>query len=159
MLLSLVTHASGYKIMVGVHNTVDVTVECRMHVGGCAALFRTVDVSTCKYCLMPRGTSGALPYGSFNGAYNTVEENVGAYNTVYVRAVAEYCSCRCTGYGPWYRGLTQVPWLAFSVRPCLLPSGRSWSDGPSRLWSRQSEKSGEQGSCEPRSEMRGQSRK
>ena len=34
MLLSLVAHASGYKIMVGAHNTVDVTVEYRMHVGG-----------------------------------------------------------------------------------------------------------------------------
>ena len=40
MLPSFVAHAGGYKIMVGVHNTVDVTVERRMHVGGCAALFR-----------------------------------------------------------------------------------------------------------------------
>ena len=69
----------------------------------------------------------ALPYGSFNGtyntieenvgAYNTIEENVGAYNTICVRVVAEYCSYRCTGYGSWYRGLTYAPWLAFSVRP------------------------------------------
>ena len=28
MLLSFVTHAGGYKIMVGAYNTVDVTVEC-----------------------------------------------------------------------------------------------------------------------------------
>ena len=28
MLLSFVAHAGGYKIMVGAHNTVDVTVEC-----------------------------------------------------------------------------------------------------------------------------------
>ena len=28
MLLGFVAHASGYKIMVGTHNTVDVTVEC-----------------------------------------------------------------------------------------------------------------------------------
>ena len=35
-----------------------------------------------------------------NGAYSTVDANVGAYNTICVRAVAEYCSCRCTGYGP-----------------------------------------------------------
>ena len=35
MLLSLVAHADGYKIMVSAHNTVDVTVECQMHVGGC----------------------------------------------------------------------------------------------------------------------------
>ena len=32
MLLSVVAHADGYKIMVGVYNTVDVTVECQMHV-------------------------------------------------------------------------------------------------------------------------------
>ena len=50
-----------------------------------------------------------------NGAHNTVEENVGAYNTVCVRAVAEYYSYRCTGYGPWYHGLTCAPYLAFSV--------------------------------------------
>ena len=31
-----------------------------------------------------------------NDAYNTVEGNVGAYNTVRVRVVAEYY----TGYGP-----------------------------------------------------------
>jgi len=39
-----------------------------------------------------------------NGAHNTVEENVGAYNTVCVKEVAEYYFCRCTGYGPWYCG-------------------------------------------------------
>ena len=55
-----------------------------------------------------------------NGAYNTVEGNVGAYNTVCVRAVAVYCSFRRTGYGPWYRGLTCAPWLAFSVCPLVL---------------------------------------
>ena len=59
-----------------------------------------------------------------NGAYNTIEGNVGAYITVCVRAVAEHCSCRCTGYGPWYRGLTRAPWLAFSVRSLVL-SGRA----------------------------------
>ena len=35
-----------------------------------------------------------------NGAYNTVDTNVGAYNTVCVRAVEEHYSCRRTGYGP-----------------------------------------------------------
>ena len=40
MLLSFVAHASGYKIMVGAYNTVDVTVECQMHMGGHAAVFR-----------------------------------------------------------------------------------------------------------------------
>ena len=37
-----------------------------------------------------------------NGIHNTIEENVGAYNNVCVRAIAEYCFYRCTGYGPWY---------------------------------------------------------
>ena len=41
---------------------------------------------------MPRGTWGALPYGSFSGPYNTVEGDVGAYNTICVRVAAEYCS-------------------------------------------------------------------
>ena len=40
MLPSLVSHAGGYKIMVGAYNTVDVTVECQMHAGGRAAFFR-----------------------------------------------------------------------------------------------------------------------
>ena len=40
MLLSFVAHAGGYKIMVGAYNTVDVTVECQMHVGGCACLLQ-----------------------------------------------------------------------------------------------------------------------
>ena len=40
MLPSLVAHAGGYKIIVGVYNTVDVTIECQMHVGGRAAFFR-----------------------------------------------------------------------------------------------------------------------
>ena len=34
------------------------------------------------------------------GAYNTAEGNVGAYNTICVREVAEYCSRKCRGYGP-----------------------------------------------------------
>ena len=44
-----------------------------------------------------------------NGAYNTIEGNVGAYNTVSVRIVVEYYFYRRTGYGPWYHGLTCVP--------------------------------------------------
>ena len=48
MLLSLVVHADGYKIMVGAHNTVDVTVECQMHVGGYVVLF---GYGRCRYLL------------------------------------------------------------------------------------------------------------
>ena len=40
MLLSVVAHAGGYKIMVGTYNTVDVTVEYQMHVGGCVCLLQ-----------------------------------------------------------------------------------------------------------------------
>ena len=40
MLLSLVAHADDDWIMVGAHNTVDVTVECQVHVGGCVIFFR-----------------------------------------------------------------------------------------------------------------------
>ena len=79
-----------------------------------------------------------------NGAHNTVDTNVGAYNTVCVRAVEEHCSRRRTGYGPGIVVLTLC--AAFSVRPWSLPSGRTWSDGPSRLGLRQSEKSGKQAS-------------
>ena len=44
MLLSLVDHADGYKMMVGAHNTV----ECQMHVGGCIVFFR---YGRCRYLL------------------------------------------------------------------------------------------------------------
>ena len=52
MLLSLVAHADGYRMMVGTHNTIG----CRMHVGGCVAFFR---YGRCRYLymlLMPKGT-------------------------------------------------------------------------------------------------------
>ena len=65
-----------------------------------------------------------------NGTHNTIGENVGAYNTVCVREVAEYYFCRCTGYGPWYRGSTCAPYLAFSVCSLVLSeraSSVSWS--------------------------------
>ena len=43
--LSLATHAGGYRIMVGAHNTVD----CQMHVGGCVVLF---GYGRCRYLLL-----------------------------------------------------------------------------------------------------------
>ena len=55
MLLSFVAHAGGYKIMVGAHNTVDVTVECQMHVGGYVAFFRNGRCQYLQILLMPRG--------------------------------------------------------------------------------------------------------
>ena len=35
-----------------------------------------------------------------NDAYNIVDTNVGAYNTICIMAVKEYCSRMRTGYGP-----------------------------------------------------------
>ena len=44
MLLSVASHAGGYKMMVGAHNTVG----CQMHVGGCVVLF---GYGRCRYLL------------------------------------------------------------------------------------------------------------
>ena len=73
----------------------------------------------------PEACEGPYRMG-VNGAHNTIEENVGAYNTVCVRVVAEYHSYRHTGYGPWYRGLTCAPWLAFPIRPLIPSSHVGW---------------------------------
>ena len=40
MLLSLVAHADEDWIMVGAHNTIDVTVEFQVHMGGYVVFFR-----------------------------------------------------------------------------------------------------------------------
>ena len=55
MLLSFVAHVGGYKIMVGTHNTVDVTIECQIDVGGCVAFFRNDRCWYLQILLMPRG--------------------------------------------------------------------------------------------------------
>ena len=49
--------------------------------------------------------------GVFSGTYNTVEGDVGAYNTVCVRVAAEYCSVQ--GMVPGTVVLTCEPCLAF----------------------------------------------
>ena len=46
MLLGVVAHVGRYKIMVGAHNTVVVTVECQMHMGGRVAFFEN---GRCRY--------------------------------------------------------------------------------------------------------------
>ena len=55
MLLGYVAHAGGYKIMVGAYNTIDVTVECQMHVGGCVAFIRNGRCWYLQTLLMPGG--------------------------------------------------------------------------------------------------------
>ena len=77
----------------------------------------------------PEACGGPYHMG-VNGTHNTEEENVGAYNTVCVRAVVECCSYRRIGYGPWYRGLTCAPWLAFSVCPLVLSERASPVEWP-----------------------------
>ena len=54
MLLGFVAHAGGNKIMVGAYNTVDVTVECQMHMGGCVAFFINERCRYLQILLMPR---------------------------------------------------------------------------------------------------------
>ena len=55
MLLGSVAHAGGYKIMVGAYNTVDVTIECHMHMEGYVAFFRNGRCRYLQILLMPRG--------------------------------------------------------------------------------------------------------
>ena len=102
MLLSLVAHVGGYRMMVGAHNTV----ECQMHVRGLCCLLRVCQTSAHTTLLIPRGMQGVLPCSpgtvnasahntidaqrhvgepyrmGVNGAYNTVGEKAGAYNTI-----------------------------------------------------------------------------
>ena len=49
---------------------------------------------------MPRGMWGLFAVRESNDAYNTVDTNVGAYNTACVRAIVEHCFRRRIGYGP-----------------------------------------------------------
>ena len=55
MLLSLVAHVDGCRIMVGAHNTVDVTVECQMHMGGYVVFVRVWQMSIPAILMMPGG--------------------------------------------------------------------------------------------------------
>ena len=63
---------------------------------------------------MPRGTWGSYRTGVLTGAYNTVEVNVGAYNTVCGRVVVLHYSAK---YGPWCHGLTCEPRPTFLRTP------------------------------------------
>ena len=96
---------------------------------------------------MPRGMWGAfLPYGSPNGAYNTIDINIDTYNTVDTNVGCGALFPQAYRVWSWYRVLTLC--AAFSVRPWSLPSGNPRSDGSSRYWPCQSEKSGKQASYE-----------
>ena len=46
MLLNLVAHVDGYRMMVGAHNTVG----CQMHMGGPSSCSGIADVGTCIHC-------------------------------------------------------------------------------------------------------------
>ena len=55
LLLHLVAHADRHKTIVGARNTVYVTVECQMHVGGCVIFFGYGRRRHLQILLMPRG--------------------------------------------------------------------------------------------------------
>ena len=56
MLLSLVAHVGGYRMMVGAHNTV----ECQMHVGGLCCFLRVWQTSAPTTLLIPGGMQGVF---------------------------------------------------------------------------------------------------
>ena len=106
---------------------------------------------------MPRGMWGGFAIWESNGAYNTVDTNVGAYNTVCVRAVVEHYSRRCTGYDPLYRGLTCALPSLFTPGPFRVDvSGRMAPVGSSHASRRRAASRLPTG---PRSESRGRNRK
>ena len=109
-------------------------------VGACHTILpcspSTVNTSTHNTVDASEARGGALPYLSgmgVDGAYNTVGENVGAYNAAWVLSCQggrRVLVGRCTGYGPWYCGLTYVPCLTFSIRFLVLTERESpvgWS--------------------------------
>ena len=53
-----------------------------------------------SWCPCPEVCGGLFVVWESNGAYNTIDTNVGAYNTICVKAVEEHCSHRRAGYGP-----------------------------------------------------------
>ena len=76
----------GYKKVVCAYNTVDVTIECQMHVGGRAAFFRDGGrryLQNAAGCL--EACERLFAIWESSGAYNTIGINVGAYNTVCVK--------------------------------------------------------------------------
>ena len=72
MLLILVSHSGGYKMMVGVHNNVG----CQMHVGDCVVFFGYGRRRRLPHCRDLEACKGVLPcsLGTINaGAHNTVD--------------------------------------------------------------------------------------
>ena len=95
LLLSLVAHTDGYRMMVGAHNTIG----CQMHMGGSVVLVWVWQMSVPAYvvdaqrhvrsftmctrygksrrsqhCRCPEACGGSLTVWEFNGAHNTVGE-------------------------------------------------------------------------------------
>ena len=142
-------------MMVGAHNTIDVTVECQVYMGGCVGFFRK---GGCRYLQntivceepLPRAPGMVSP-----GAHYRCPEACGGFLS-YRSPTAPtilFMSGRLWSTVPaGVQGMVLVSWfdlVRFSIRPWSLPSGRPWSDGPSRSWSCQSEKSGKHASYGP----------
>ena len=90
MLLSIVARAIGYKMIVGVHNTVYVR--------------RMWEVLPCSPCMANDGAHNTvdaqrhvggfyhvLPGMGIDGAHNTIGQNVGAHNTSWVLTCLKGC--------------------------------------------------------------------
>jgi hypothetical protein len=98
-----------------------------------------------QHCWCPEACRVVLPCSpgmGIDGAHNTVGQNIGAHNTAWVLIGLEGCrapfwhvlsvlSYRCTGYGPWYYGLTWAFCLTCSA--CFLEPHRAGILGRSVL--------------------------
>ena len=112
MLLSLVAHAVGYKMMVGAHNTVVVRRMWEVS----SSSFGMVDIGVCHTVDVQRHVEGALPCLSdmgVDGAHNTVGQMstpttpLGFWHAWKVAGhpsdmSCRLLSCRCVGYSSRY---------------------------------------------------------
>ena len=90
MLLSLVAHAVGYKMIVGAHNTVNV--RCMWEVASSSS--GMADVGACHTVdaqRHARGLTVLVRYGSCCGRSQHCRENVSAHNTAWVLTCQEGC--------------------------------------------------------------------
>ena len=76
------------------------TIDAQRHVRGFTRITRYGESRRPQHYRCPEACGGLFAVCESNGAYNTVDTNVDAYNTICVRAVVEHYSRRCTGYGP-----------------------------------------------------------
>ena len=76
------------------------TVDAQRHVRSFTMFTRYDKCRPPQHYRCPEACGGSLTVWEFNGARNTIEGNVGAYNTVCVREVVEYCFAGVQGTMP-----------------------------------------------------------